>query len=161
MGFEYRFKFADEHWYPTNIHRVIDRVRALPHLKTEVSPTEFWLKDDRIANTWPYDLRRVAEVGVDLFDDLKDIRLMVSSIIEPCEHEIEPLPQGCLDGLRRLSLREHLHERSRIFSPDRASKLKQLRRRMFILHDLFNTDLGRRPLIEKLLLQPEHDFTPG
>jgi hypothetical protein len=57
MGFEYRIRFADPDWYLLNRDRLAERIRALPHFKSEEPEREFRLKDDGVKNSWSYDLR--------------------------------------------------------------------------------------------------------
>jgi|SRR5882757_9034683 len=57
MGFEYRLTFSDPNWYSANVAHIADRVRRLPHFKTELDGQEFRLKDESVDNSWSYDLR--------------------------------------------------------------------------------------------------------
>lgn len=67
MGLDCRLAFEDPSWYKAHVSEVVDRVRQLPHLRAEIPPDEFRLKDDTVANSWPYDLRIfVRPDGVDI-----------------------------------------------------------------------------------------------
>lgn len=83
MGLDCRLAFADPAWYQANALRVADHVRGLPHVTEEIPPHEFRLKDDTIANSWPYDLRifvrpqgvniEVSSASASLHDDVREL----------------------------------------------------------------------------------------
>lgn len=57
MAHEYHVEFGNPEWYAQHRDQLLQFVRGLDRFVTQVEPDELWLKDDRVANSWSYDMR--------------------------------------------------------------------------------------------------------